>query len=148
MARNRAVKMMREKYRVMARYVDAEHLFKCETCRHHRSGGCDTWCENGECYSPDMSKIPTADVMEAKWISVKDRLPNKTGKYLICNEFLIGKIDTCRFATNLRKIDKYKFKKRRRGWYHYGDYGFSEVYGVTHWMPLPTAPGNTNGGME
>lgn len=48
----------------MARYIDAEHLFKCETCRHHRSGGCDTWCENGECYSPDMSKIPTADVTE------------------------------------------------------------------------------------
>lgn len=47
----------------MARYIDAEHLFKCETCRHHRSGGCDTWCENGECYSPDMSKIPTADVV-------------------------------------------------------------------------------------
>ena len=50
----------------MARYIDAEHLFKCETCRHHRSGGCDTWCENGECYSPDMSKIPTADVVEVK----------------------------------------------------------------------------------
>lgn len=47
----------------MARYIDAEHLFKCETCRHHRSGGCDTWCENGECYSPDMSKIPTAEVV-------------------------------------------------------------------------------------
>lgn len=25
---------------------------------------CDTWCESGECYQPDMSKIPTADVVE------------------------------------------------------------------------------------
>ena len=50
----------------MARYIDADYLFKCQTCRHHRSGGCDTWCENGECYSPDMSKIPTADVVEVK----------------------------------------------------------------------------------
>ena len=48
----------------MTRYIDAEHLFKCETCRHHSADGCNTWCENGECYSPDMSKIPTADVVK------------------------------------------------------------------------------------
>jgi hypothetical protein len=76
-----------------------------------------------------------------EWISVKDRLPDKDGKYLVCNEFLIEKVDTCRFATNLRKIDKHVFKKRRRGWYHYNsEWGFSETHGVTHWMPLPAAP--------
>lgn len=48
----------------MAKYIDTKYLFKCETCRHHRSGSCDTWCENGEVYSPNMSKIPTADVVE------------------------------------------------------------------------------------
>lgn len=48
----------------MAEYIDTKYLFKCETCRHHRSGSCDTWCENGEAYSPNMSKIPTADVVE------------------------------------------------------------------------------------
>lgn len=48
----------------MAEYIDTKYLFKCETCRHHRSGSCDTWCENGEVYSPNMSKIPTADVVE------------------------------------------------------------------------------------
>ena len=33
----------------MAEYIDTKYLFKCE---------------NGEVYSPNMSKIPTADVVE------------------------------------------------------------------------------------
>lgn len=43
------------------RLIDASLMFKCETCRNHRSGGCDTWCEHGESYRPDMSKLPTID---------------------------------------------------------------------------------------
>ena len=45
-------------------YIDTKHLGKCETCRHHRSGECNTFCDCGEEYSPDMLKIPTADVVE------------------------------------------------------------------------------------
>lgn len=45
-------------------YIDTKYLGQCETCRHHRSGQCDTWCDCGECYQPDMTKIPTADVVE------------------------------------------------------------------------------------
>ena len=48
----------------MARYIDIKYLGQCETCRHHRSGKCDTWCECGECYRPDVSKIPIADVVK------------------------------------------------------------------------------------
>ena len=48
----------------MARYVDANYLFKCQTCRHFDGDECDTFCDSYECYSPDMSKIPTADVVE------------------------------------------------------------------------------------
>lgn len=47
-------------------YIDTKHLGKCETCRHCRSGSCNTFCDCGEEYSPDMSKIPTADVVEVK----------------------------------------------------------------------------------
>lgn len=43
------------------RIIDADLMFKCETCRHHRSGGCNTYCDHGEEYSPDMSKLPTID---------------------------------------------------------------------------------------
>ena len=45
-------------------YIDTKYLGKCETCRHDISGKCDVWCENGEFYSPNLSKIPTADVVE------------------------------------------------------------------------------------
>ena len=52
-------------------YIDIKYLFKCETCRHNRDKGCDVWCENGECYSPALSKMPLANVEEVKqgyWI--------------------------------------------------------------------------------
>lgn len=53
-------------------YISTEHLFKCETCRHCKGEiKCDTFCDTGEQYIPDMSKIPTADVVEVKhgeWI--------------------------------------------------------------------------------
>ena len=48
----------------MARYIDTNYLFICQTCRHFDGEECDTFCDSYECYSPDMSKIPTADVVE------------------------------------------------------------------------------------
>ncbi len=51
----------------MPRYIDAEYMFKCETCRHCRGEyKCNTFCDSGESYSPNMSKIPTADVVEVR----------------------------------------------------------------------------------
>lgn len=44
-------------------YIDTQYLGKCYTCRNLRSGGCNTYCDHGEEYSPDLSKIPTADVV-------------------------------------------------------------------------------------
>jgi hypothetical protein len=44
-------------------YIDTEHLFKCETCRFYRNGKCNTFCDAGESYSPNLAKIPTADVV-------------------------------------------------------------------------------------
>lgn len=44
-------------------YIDTNELFKCETCRRYKGDKCLAWCENGECYSPNMKKIPTADVV-------------------------------------------------------------------------------------
>lgn len=45
-------------------YIDTKYLGKCETCRHHSDSGCKIWCDAGEGYSPNMFKIPTADVVE------------------------------------------------------------------------------------
>ena len=50
----------------MMAYIDTKYLFECETCRHHLSGKCDTWCDHGEEYIPVMTKIPTANVEEVK----------------------------------------------------------------------------------
>lgn len=45
-------------------YIDTKYLGKCETCRHHSNSGCNTYCDHGEEYSPNLSKIPTADAVE------------------------------------------------------------------------------------
>ena len=39
--------------------IDADLMFKCETCRHHRGGKCNTYCDHGEEYSPNLRVIPT-----------------------------------------------------------------------------------------
>ena len=52
-------------------YIDTKYLGKCETCRNFRNGKCNTYCDHGEEYSPNLSKIPTADVApvrHGKWI--------------------------------------------------------------------------------
>ena len=64
------------------RLISDEHLFKCETCRFHRSGGCNTWCDHGESYSPDMSKIPTIDP--------EDLRPKGEWKVYWCDTSMIG----------------------------------------------------------
>lgn len=78
-----------------------------------------------------------------EWISVKDRLPNKDGKYLCCWDFNGHKsIAIYGFAKNLSKVDKYDFKgKKHKGWFDYdSEWGYGEMSGVTHWMPLPELP--------
>jgi hypothetical protein len=49
-------------------YIDTKYIGECETCRHHSNGGCNTYCDHGEEYSPNLSKIPTADVVEVETI--------------------------------------------------------------------------------
>lgn len=50
-------------------YIDTKYLGRCETCRHHSNSGCNTYCDHGEEYSPNLSKIPTADVVEVETVS-------------------------------------------------------------------------------
>ena len=49
-------------------YIDTKYLNKCETCRHNKNSNCNTFCDWGEEYSPRLSKIPTADVVEVETI--------------------------------------------------------------------------------
>lgn len=41
----------------MNKYVALDELWKCETCFHHLSGKCDTWCDCCESYRPAYSKL-------------------------------------------------------------------------------------------
>ena len=47
-------------------YIDTKYLGECETCRYHSNSGCNTYCDHGEEYSPNLSKIPTTDVVEVR----------------------------------------------------------------------------------
>ena len=61
-----------------------------------------------------------------EWISVKDRLPNKQGHYLVYTE------EDGVFSA------EYDPKRKRASWTD--DYeGYCDL-DVTHWMPLPTPP--------
>ena len=81
-----------------------------------------------------------------EWISVEERLPEKSRRYLcFCN----GYIGVRGFALNLKKIDEYDFYcADYSGWYDYdNEYDYFEVTRVTHWMPLPEPP-KMKGGAE
>ena len=60
----------------------------------------------------------------SKWISVKDRLPEKSGSYLIVRNYREKIIDISHYTAHLIKT------------------GFAGNYDnkITHWMPLPEAP--------
>ena len=65
-------------------YIDTKYLFTCETCRRMRDGRCTTFCDWGEMYSPNITKIPTANVEKVKygkWI-----LEYGTYGKMICSE--------------------------------------------------------------
>lgn len=79
-----------------------------------------------------------------EWVSVKERLPDKDGKYLCYCDYGYGsgEISVYSFAKNLSKVDKYDFMgEKRAGWYFYdSEWGYSETGSVTHWLPLPKPP--------
>lgn len=82
-----------------------------------------------------------------EWISVKDRLPDKKGRYLCCSKSLgnFGRgIVISLFVLDLAEFDHWSFdedKDHRPGWTVYeSECGFVEDKGITHWMPLPELP--------
>ena len=89
------------------------------------------------------SNLIANGVTVPEWISVKDRLPEEDGKYLVFEQSN-GRTNTSvlRFAKDARKVDKYDFKGRwKNAWYEYdSEWGHYTVNSVTHWMPLPKPP--------
>lgn len=79
-----------------------------------------------------------------EWISVKERLPEKQGRYLCCYNFQFGGgeyIAIQNFAPNLEEVDEYDFcGDREAGFFDSSEYGYFRRDGVTYWMPLPELP--------
>ena len=78
-----------------------------------------------------------------EWISVKDRLPDKDGHYLVHKDLWGDRyVATVWFAKDGRKVSRYDFENRWKNvWYDYdSEYGNVILDNVTHWMPLPQPP--------
>ena len=90
------------------------------------------------------------DLQVSKWISVKDRLPEKECEYIIC--ISQNYVTTANFynidpeynPNNPYCIDS-KDIYRGAGFYKYlgeGEYEMYDADEITHWMPLPESPVN------
>ena len=77
-----------------------------------------------------------------EWISVKDRLPEEDGNYLVCHWFMKTPIiSLCGFAKDGEEVDEYDLKWQKNVWYDYcSEYGYVAINDITHWMPLPQPP--------
>ena len=98
----------------MARLIDADALLRDIERYHVSDGKFQHWVE----IQPTVHS----------WISVKDRLPDKSEEYIVCAIDEDGE----RFVTT----DSW-LSLLFGGWYLFGEKSTSKV---THWMPLPEPP--------
>ena len=78
------------------------------------------------CIEVKAKNIPAAN----QWIPCSERLPEKTGYYLVCDS-------TAEFDNVRGRQDVSKFVIGRHGGHWYG--AIRGEY-ITHWMPLPEPP--------
>ncbi len=98
-------------------------------CRNYQPNGncasdgdpCELECIYGYC----AERIYCADYRKVEWISVEERKPSESGKYLVCT--LKGNVYQTKF---------YTYPENKGGHWGQKDKGRS----ITHWMPLPEAP--------
>ena len=108
----------------------------------------DVW-DNGEFIDKDIDFGKIAEnlidhgVTVQEWISVKDRLPERDGAYLVTtNSFGDRQSVKLRwFAKDGENVDAYDLAGQKDVWYLYDiECGYVSINYVTHWMPLPLPP--------
>ena len=78
-----------------------------------------------------------------EWISVKDRLPEEDGSYLVVINYFGNhqSINVRSFAKAGETVNEYDLAGEKNVWYRYdSEYGYISTDSVTHWMPLPNPP--------
>lgn len=97
----------------------------------------------------NMEMMKLADYLIAngvtvqEWISVKERLPQEDGSYLVTINCFNNRqdIDIRYFAKDGETVDEYDFVGQKNVWCFYdSEWGYISTNSVTHWMPLPELP--------
>ena len=89
----------------------------CDGCAYYDVMGCST----AHAYDI-LAYIQHLEAAQPKWISVKERLPEKAGKYIVCT----------------RK--KAVYCTAFRFFHGKGYFATDTTTHITHWMPLPEPP--------
>lgn len=95
----------------------AEH---CDICPYIGEEGCLSYFETARKLVEHGVTIATDTNVGDKWVSVDERLPEKTGMYIVCT------------AKNAVYCAKYYSNGR--------SFGTAMGTKVTHWQPLPALP--------
>ena len=78
-----------------------------------------------------------------EWISIKDRLPEKDGSYLVVSNYFGNhqSINVRSFAKAGETVSEYDLAGEKNVWYRYDiECGYLSINSITHWMPLPQLP--------
>lgn len=96
----------------------------------------------------DALAMAISALEKTKWISVKDKLPEEDGDYLVAINYFGNhqSINVRSFAKAGETVNEYDLVGEKNVWYRYdSEYGYISTDSVTHWMPLPEPPkGETN----
>ena len=128
----------------MAKYIKLEDLMKFPIRLDHydKEHGSKDFIYGIETVLEYAENLQTTDVAQ-EWISVKDRLPERDGAYLVTtNSF--GDRQSVKFrwfAKDGEMVDAYDLAGQKDVWYLYDiECGYVSIKTVTHWMPLPEPP--------
>ena len=89
---------------------------------------CEDCCYNVVNVIDAMPNIATGINVHNKWISANNKLPEKSGYYLV---FFSNGMPSCKMRVHNWIKDEHHWR---------GAEAFSMIEGITHWMPLPEPP--------